>query len=272
MHLYELRRHGVGTLGISPHAPYSLEAEPLLDLPDVARRLGMRLHVHLGEAPGEAGSVPDELTNLSSWEWGHRPWAGYNALSAAGEPASSVQFLDELAMLGPDVHVAHGVYVSAEDRRILRQRGVAVALCPRSNVVTCVGAEAPVAAYLREGNPLAVGTDSLSSSPSLDVLDDVALLFSIAREQGYDEPDLSHRLIRMATLGGAEALGMATGPARLGQINVGALADLAFWDIEPDVSRPEGVERAFEDFVCHGAGQCRATVSEGRVLYDRIWS
>ena len=35
-------------VGISPHAPYSLDAEPLLDLPDMARRRGMRIHIHLG--------------------------------------------------------------------------------------------------------------------------------------------------------------------------------------------------------------------------------
>ena len=41
-------------VGISPHAPYSLDAEPLLDLPDMARRRGMRIHIHLGESHSEA--------------------------------------------------------------------------------------------------------------------------------------------------------------------------------------------------------------------------
>ena len=41
-------------VGISPHAPYSLDAEPLLDLPDMARRRGMRIHIHLGESHYEA--------------------------------------------------------------------------------------------------------------------------------------------------------------------------------------------------------------------------
>ena len=40
--------------GISPHAPYSLDADPLLDLPDLARRRGMRIHIHLGESYSEA--------------------------------------------------------------------------------------------------------------------------------------------------------------------------------------------------------------------------
>ena len=41
-------------IGISPHAPYSLDAEPLLDLPDLARRRNLRLHIHLGESHSEA--------------------------------------------------------------------------------------------------------------------------------------------------------------------------------------------------------------------------
>lgn len=261
----------VGTLGISPHAPYSLAAESLMELPDLARSMGMRLHIHLGEIPAEAGERPSRLTNLAPWAWNRREWGSYNELRAAGVGASAIQFVDQLTLLGPDVHIAHGVHASREDRRILRQRGVAVALCPRSNVVTCSGAEAPVARYLEEGNMLSVGTDSLSSSPSLDVLDDVAVLYDMAREQGYEGEDLSHRLIRVATLGGAEAMGMNVGPGRVRQINAGALADLAFFDVETDVSGPRGLEDTLERLVRHGAGTCRATLVAGRMLYDRAW-
>ena len=65
--------------------------------------------------------------------------------------------------------------MDADDRALLRTRGVSVALCPRSNAV--IGLDAPpVAAYLREGNAIAVGTDSLSSSPSLSPWQDLSLI------------------------------------------------------------------------------------------------
>lgn len=112
-----------------------------------------------------------------------------------------------------------------EDRRILRQRGVGVALCPRSNRITNTGKDAPVREYLEEGNLVSVGTDSLSSTPTLDLLDDVSMLYDLAREQGYASDDLTHRLIRMMTLGGAASMGMHVGRNRIGQINAGALAD-----------------------------------------------
>ena len=218
-HLGTMRQEGLPSIGISPHAPYTLETAPFVDLPDIARQLDMRLHIHLAETPMEAGADTDDLTIYSAAAWRDRHWTSYTELKREGLNASAIQFLDQLGSLGPDVHIAHGVWASAEDRRILRQRGVGVALCPRSNRITVTGKDAPVRAYLEEGNLLAIGTDSLSSSPSLDVLDDAALLYDLARAQGYRANDLSHRIIRMLTIGGAQEMGMHGGrrPHRPGQ-------------------------------------------------------
>ncbi|PIE19349.1 MAG: hypothetical protein CSA64_05230 [Arachnia propionica] len=164
-------------------------------------------------------------------------------------------------MLGPDCHVAHGVYLTAEDRRRLRVRGSAVALCPRSNRVVGL-APPPVADYLREGNLIAVGTDSLSSSPSLDVLADLAELAKLARQQGYHEPDLYGRLLRAATLGGAMALGLGVGRDRVGQLQAGAVADMTFLDIEVS-----DVAETIEAVVRHGAGTQAATMVSGQLRW-----
>ncbi|MBM6699768.1 amidohydrolase family protein [Bifidobacterium pullorum subsp. saeculare] len=266
--LGRMSRQGLPRIGISPHAPYTLETEPFVDLPDIARQLDMRLHIHLAETPMEAGGGESTLTTYSAAGWRDHEWDSYSQLKQAGKQASAIQFLDQLGSLGPDVHIAHGVWADAEDRRILRQRGVGVALCPRSNRITVTGRDAPIREYLEEGNLLAVGTDSLSSSPSLDVLDDLAMLHDLARGQGYDREDLTHRLIRMVTLGGAEALGMHVGAGRIGQINAGATADLAFLDVPVDVATPHGIEETLERLVCHGAGTNRATVLSGRVVHD----
>nr|WP_133765849.1 amidohydrolase family protein [Amnibacterium kyonggiense] len=204
--------------GLSPHAPYSLDAEPLLDIPDIVRAHGGRLHIHLGESHFEgarAGAVDWHFAGVES----------FRALRESGYGASATEFVDRLGVLGPDCHVAHGVYMAAEDRALLRARGTSVALCPRSNEVIGLE-EPPVAAYLSEGSPIAVGTDSLSSSPSLDPMADVAALVGIARRQGYAGGDLHERLLAAATLGGARAMGIDIGPDRLGHLAVGAIADL----------------------------------------------
>jgi aminodeoxyfutalosine deaminase len=240
-------------IGVSPHAPYSLDTEPLLDLPDLARRRGARLHIHLGESTleqAQPAAVPDE-------SWRTVDTESYRALRRDGFAASATDFVDQLGVLGPDCHIAHGVYLNAHDREVLRARMTAVALCPRSNRVIGLD-DPPVAAYLSEGNLIAVGTDSLASSPSLDLLADVAALYDIARGQGYGASNLASRLLRAATLGGAIALGMSTGPDRVGQLQVGALADLAFVDV-PAAS----VNEAMENVVRFGSGQVAATLLGG---------
>lgn len=248
-------------VGISPHAPYSLEVAPLLDLPDMARRRGMRLHIHLGEDQIEARwDDIDGGTQLAElWHSGQSD--SFRAMREAGVGFSATEFVDQLGVLGPDCHIAHGVYMSADDRRRLRARNTAVALCPRSNAVIGLD-EPPIAAYLSEGNAISVGTDSLSSSPSLDLLEDVALLYDIARRQGYNAPDLGRRLLHAATLGGAIAMGMSTGPDRIGQLQAGAVADMVALDV-PVTTVTETIENIVRD----GAGRQIATVIDGRLRW-----
>lgn len=244
--------------GLSPHAPYSLDAEPLLDIPDIVRAHGGRLHIHLGESHFEGARA-------GATDWHFAGVESFRALRESGYGASATEFVDRLGVLGPDCHVAHGVYMTEEDRALLRARGTSVALCPRSNEV--IGLEAPpVAAYLREGSPIAVGTDSLSSSPSLDPMADVAALARIAREQGYAGADLHARLLAAATFGGARALGIDIGPDRLGHLAVGAVADLTGFPMAvgavPD-ALAELVEAAPAD---------RTAVVDGAVRYgEDVW-
>lgn len=253
--------------GLSPHAPYSLEVAPLLELPDIVRQRGLRLHLHLGEAAFEGervalGPVPgldgvDGVGHGNDWHLANVP--SFRALRALGFGASATAFVDRLGVLGPDCHIAHGVYMTAADRALLRARGTAVALCPRSNAV--IGLDPPpVADYLREGSPIAIGTDSLSSSPSLDLMADVTALHRIARAQGYGHRDLHERLLAAATLGGAHAMGLAVGPDRIGHLAVGARADLAVFDVDARTV-PDALAELVED----GAGRAAAAVIRGVV-------
>lgn len=247
-------------MGLSPHAPYSLDARPLLDLPDIARQRGLRLHIHLGESQLEAEWAEGREGDLADL-WRSDVSTSFTALRARGVGHSAARFVDELGVLGPDCHVAHGVYMTADDRRRLRARSTTVALCPRSNRVIGLAAP-PVAAYLAEGNQIAVGTDSLSSSPSLDVLGELPELYDLAREQGYAHTDLGRRLLHAATLGGATALGLGTGRNRVGQLQAGAIADMVILDVP--VSDVIGT---IDDVVRLGASRQVATLIEGQLRW-----
>jgi cytosine/adenosine deaminase-related metal-dependent hydrolase len=146
------------------------------------------------------------------------------------------------------------VHVDAGDRALLRERQTVVALCTRSNAVLQAG-EAPVADYLAEGSPLAIGTDSLASSPDLDLLAEARATRDLARRQGFEHPE--ELLVNALTRGGAQALGQD-----LGTIREGARADLAAFDV-PVEGDP------YASLVEHGAGRCVATVLGGRLVHRR---
>ena len=95
---------------------------------------------------------------------------------------------------------------------MLKQGGCSVALCPRSNAALNVG-KAPVTDYLNAGIPLALGTDSLASSDSLSLWDELA--FAVEWFAGTAEP---RDWLEITTLGGAKALGIEK---RMGQLAPG---------------------------------------------------
>ena len=243
---------GVG-LGVSPHALYSLGTEALTGSAGVARERALRLHPHLAETGDE-----DEYVRCGTGpiaDFGRSRGLTYELLGN-GTGRSPVSYADSLGLLGGDVHVAHGVHVSPEDRALLRERGTAVALCVRSNAILGAGTP-PVADYLAEGNAIAVGTDSRASSPSLDLIEEVRALRDVALAQGAPRDGLARRLVEAATAGGAHALGLADA----GRIAPGARADLAVFDV------PDG--DPYEALVEHGAGRCVATVLGGRLVHRR---
>lgn len=240
-------------VGVSPHALYSLGTRAIEGTLDVARERGLRLHPHLAETMNE-----DEYVRCGTGpiaEFGRSRGTTYE-LIGNGTGRSPVAYADSLGMLGADVHVAHGVHVSPEDRALLRERGTAVALCVRSNAVLGAG-QPPVAAYLAEGSPIAVGTDSRASSPSLDLLEEVRTLRDVALAQRAPAAGLAKRLFEAATSGGAYALGRSD----VGRLAAGVRADLAVFDV------PEG--DPYESLVSSGAGRCVATVLGGRLVHRR---
>jgi cytosine/adenosine deaminase-related metal-dependent hydrolase len=208
-------------LRLAAHAPHSV-APALLRL--LAERGGPAA-IHLAESPEEARFLGE----------GGGPWAGFLASRGLGhvrfDPpgASPVRYADGLGVLHGRLVAAHGVQVDAADRVLLAERGVNVVLCPRSNARLGVGT-ADVPGLRAAGVKLALGSDSLASAPSLDVLDDAVALHRLF-------PALAPAaLLRMATLGGAEALGFP----ELGAIAPGRRAAFAYAAAANAPRDPEG--------------------------------
>lgn len=240
------------TLGISPHTLYTLGTAVGQDLGRIARERGLRLHPHLAETVYEDAYVRAGEGAFSDVNIGVD--VAFELLDG-GCGASPAVEMDRWGLLGVDSHVAHGVHLDAADRALLRDRGTAVALCPRSNDRLGAG-EAPVAAYRAERHAVAVGTDSLASSPDLDVAAELPVLRDLAVKQGDAGDGLDEWLVRAATLGGAEAMGRRD----FGALEPGTRANLAAFDVDAGTDPYAAVVDA-------AGGACVATVLGGRAWF-----
>jgi cytosine/adenosine deaminase-related metal-dependent hydrolase len=103
------------------------------------------------------------------------------------------------------------------------------------------------------GINVALGTDSLASNESLSVLDEMRFLFRNRKDLKCDE------IIRMATLNGAVALDFGN---LLGRLRRGYWADMTVLRL------PEGLaDRNIEAQLLEGAGECLATIVQGRIAW-----
>jgi cytosine/adenosine deaminase-related metal-dependent hydrolase len=195
--------------GLSPHATYTLSASATDLVFAFAKELTLRCTIHLAESEAESdflrdgtGAIADKLFSSAKWDPLRSPPPG----------CSPVRSLCSEGRLKEGDLVVHGVHVGTADIQRLKQIGCSVALCPRSNAALNVG-KAPVTEYLNGGIPLALGTDSLASSDSLSLWDELA--FAVEWFAGAAEP---RDWLEIATLGGAKALGIEK---RMGQLSPG---------------------------------------------------
>jgi len=242
-------------LGVSPHTPYTVGTAVFAECVAIARERGLRLHPHLAETAHEAEFIRHGTGRFADM---NRGFGMAMELLDGGSGGGPAAYLDTFGGLGKDVHVAHGVHLGPDDRELLRERGTPVALCVRSNAILAAG-EPPIAAYLAEGSPIALGSDSLASSPSLDMWEEAAAARELALRQGYAGDDLDRRLVEAVTVDGAATMG---GLAGAGTLRPGGLADLAAFDVPTDGD-------PYAALLAHGTGSCVATVLGGRLVHRR---
>jgi len=183
------------------HAPYSTHGELIQALKDRARRLGHPFPIHVAEPPSEVEMLTSASGELHSF-LSSRKFIddSYRPPSAIDNPGS-VQYLHTLGVLDRQTICIHCVHVSPAEIRILTDTGARVCLCPGSNKYLRVGT-APVGMLLDHGILPALGTDSLASNPELSIWQEMQLLHT-------DHPAIGpERILAMATLGGAAALGL----------------------------------------------------------------
>jgi 5-methylthioadenosine/S-adenosylhomocysteine deaminase len=149
---------------------------------------------------------------------------------AAHQGLTPPQYLDSLGFLGPRVLAAHCVSLTAEDMTLLRDRGVACAHNPESNMKLASG-KAPVAEMLAAGMTVGLGTDGpAGSNDNYDMFEAMDFAGKLAKVQRGDPTALPARqILALATIEGARGLGLAD---RIGSLAPGKAADLIVIDTD----------------------------------------
>jgi cytosine/adenosine deaminase-related metal-dependent hydrolase len=209
---------------LAPHTLYSLHPESARELVQAARDAGQRTSLHLSEHAAERAFLRD----------GSGPFADF--LSARNvDPAdwsppglAPVEYAHRLGLLAPDVIAVHLCATTKEELSLAARSRAASVLCPRSNLFIELKLP-PLYDILDAGLTPGLGTDSLASNTSLDVLAEAAAL----RDRfSQVDPGL---LLSMASWYGAVALGLEH---RVGALQVGLTPGLLAIDLVRPVVDP----------------------------------
>jgi cytosine/adenosine deaminase-related metal-dependent hydrolase len=184
--------------GLAPHAPYTVGVDVFGAARREADRRGWPVATHLHETLDEIAFTQRGRGNLHKW------LRRLRFLPPGLEPSGKrpIPTLADAGFFSGPVLVAHGNYLEDAEIEILARSASSVVYCPRSHAFFG-HPEHPWRRLLAGGVNVCLGTDSLASSPSLSILDELRFLASRASDA---DP---RTLLEMATLRGARALGFA---------------------------------------------------------------
>ncbi|RKX79083.1 MAG: hypothetical protein DRP87_04330 [Spirochaetes bacterium] len=141
---------------------------------------------------------------------------------------STIEWLWDMGILGPDVLLAHCVWLTRKEIELLRSTQTKVAHNPVANQYLADGV-APVKEMLDRGVTVAICTDGASSNNDQNILQALKSAILLQRVSVLDASALSaSRALKMITIDAAKAIGMESS---IGSIEPGKLADLIFLDL-----------------------------------------
>ncbi|WP_367154712.1 TRZ/ATZ family hydrolase [Methylomonas sp. HYX-M1] len=206
-----LRHQALISTSFAPHAPYTVSDEPLRQVRTFADELELTVHMHVHETRHEV----DEQRQKT----GHTP----------------LQRLADLGLLTSAFMAVHMTQLSDEEIGFYAQTGGHIVHCPESNMKLASGF-CPVAACLKAGINVALGTDGAASNNDQDMLAEMRVAALLAKGVSGDASAVSAaQALQMATLNGAKALGL---DAAIGSLLPGKQADLVAIDLSEVETQP----------------------------------
>ncbi|HEX3145699.1 MAG TPA: 5'-deoxyadenosine deaminase [Pyrinomonadaceae bacterium] len=221
----------------APRFAISCTKELLGEVATLAREHGVMIHTHASENKKECEIVESES--------GQR----------------NIAYLNSLGVSGSHVVLAHCIHLDQEEMELLTQTRTKVAHCPSSNLKLGSGL-ARVAEMLARKIAVSLGADGAACNNRLDMFTEMRTAALLQKLAHGPEILPAMRVLQMATIDGARALGLES---EIGSLEVGKRADMIVVDLERLHSTPAPdiisalVYSAQPDDV-------RTTIVDGRVL------
>ena len=249
-------------VGVSPHALYTIRPALFAAIDAYVRAEALPTSIHIAESPAES-----QLTERG--EGAFAEMYGRRGITWNYPKMTPTEYAYSQSALSPQTLAVHCVHQTVEDSALLAASGAAVIHCPKSNAKLGAGV-APLARWLRMDNlRIGLGTDSAVSNNALDLWEEMrfALLMQRATQEDVEAVTAS-QVLRLATLGGAEAMGL---DGQIGSLTPGKQADM----IAVRLDRPHTIPMTdpYAALVYSvRADDVRLTLCDGEVLYDEgVW-
>ncbi|SDW10028.1 Cytosine/adenosine deaminase [Marininema mesophilum] len=225
-----------------PRFVVSCSEELLIQVRDLAEKYDVMIHTHASENKGEI--------NLVEQERGMR----------------NVLYLDKIGIASPRLILAHCVWLDDEERRVIRERGVKVSHCPGSNLKLASG-YAEIPELLACDAKLSLGADGAACNNNLDMFQEMRMAALIQKPLHGPTSMPAREVFRMATIGGAEAMGLAD---EIGSLEVGKKADLAILDLNHFHNSPrEGVDLISRLVYSAKSSDVETTIINGKIVMEK---
>jgi len=216
------------TVGISPHSPYTVSSQLFEMIAQYAIINRIPLTIHAAESANEF----ELLTRGTGFFTEVYEKFGVEWYSPHSTP---VEYLERLGVLSARPLLAHCVTVTESDIGRIASYGATIAHCPRSNAKFGHG-YAPFEQFLDAGIDVGLGSDSVASNNTCDMLEESRFAALAARNRPGRSGFMTARtVLRAATLGGANALGLGH---LVGSLEPGKKADIAVVSLGHEAQQP----------------------------------
>lgn len=212
------------TVGISPHAPYTVPARHIRAAVRLAAERRRPWCTHWAETTAECDFLRGRTDALPATLRGLLATCGVRSPGQA-----PLAYLENCVPPGCPGTLAHCNYLEPGDAERLADARHVVVYCPRSHRFFGHPPH-PYRALMAAGATVAIGTDSAASNENLSLLEELRFV----RRQTPDPPE-PHILFRMVTLDAAQALGLGS---QVGSLAPGKRADIAAFPCPPGASDP----------------------------------